>query len=285
MPERPRKWWVAGFLSLVVPGLGQIYNGQPKRGLVYYVLIWVVYPAALLIAMGLPSPPFNIIGAFILLLSTYAYIVGHAMRIARTEGQAYRLKAYNRWYLYLAMVLLSAFGVQPAASTLIKAFLAQAYRIPSGGMLPTLLIGDHILVEKFGPRSASLARGDVIVFPYPHDEDRDFIMRIVGLPGEVLEIREDQVYINDRPLSEPYAIYKDPRRSRSPRSSGNSYGPVTIPQGKLFVLGDNRDQSQDSRHWGLLDMEKIGGKVRTIYRSWDADAHGVRWQRIGQPIR
>ena len=285
MLERPRKWWVAGFLSLVVPGLGQAYNGQPKRGLVYYVLIWVVYPAALLIAMGLASPPFNIIGALLLLLLTYAYIVGHAIRIARTEGEAYRLKPYNRWYLYLAMFLLSAFGVQPAASTLIKAFLVQAYKIPSGGMLPTLLIGDHILVEKFGPRFTSLARGDVIVFPYPHDEDRDFIKRIVGLPGEVLEIREGQVYINGEPLSEPYAIYKDPGRSRSPRSPGGSYGPVTVPQRKLFVLGDNRDQSQDSRHWGFLDVSKVSGRVRTIYFSWDRNAWRVRGERIGQPIR
>jgi signal peptidase I len=147
----------------------------------------------------------------------------------------------------------------------IRAFVVQAFKIPSGSMLPTLQIGDHILVNKFIYYFEPIRRGDVIVFKYPQDESRDFIKRVIGLPGETLEIRGRQVLINGVPLKEPYAVYAD--RSSSPILERVHVDPFVIPPGKLFMMGDNRDNSMDSRVWGLLDMHKIKGKAFIVYFS------------------
>jgi signal peptidase I len=147
----------------------------------------------------------------------------------------------------------------------IRTFVVQAFKIPSGSMLPTLQIGDHILVNKFLYGLRPIQRGDIIVFKFPQDESRDFIKRVIGLPGETVEIRGRQVLVDDKPLEEPYAAYID-----SPLASAldrDRYGPVTVPAGKLFMLGDNRDQSMDSRVWGFLDVGKVKGKAFIVYFS------------------
>lgn len=147
----------------------------------------------------------------------------------------------------------------------IRAFVIQAFKIPSGSMLPTLQIGDHILVNKFIYYFEPIRRGEVIVFKYPQDESRDFIKRVIGLPGETLEIRGRQVLINGVPLQEPYAVYAD--RPSSPLLERVRLDPFVIPPGKLFMMGDNRDNSMDSRVWGLLDVHKIKGKAFIVYFS------------------
>jgi len=176
----------------------------------------------------------------------------------------------------------------------IRTFVVQAFKIPSGSMLPTLQIGDHILVNKFiygvhlpllnlwllGPWTPR--RGDIVVFKYPYDESRDFIKRVVGLPGDVVEIRDKQVHINGRLLEEPYAAYKDAAVSSNLHSARDSFGPITVPEKKLFVLGDNRDHSQDSRFWGFLDLRKLEGEAFVVYWSWDSDGMRLRWNRIGK---
>ncbi|MFQ5847084.1 MAG: signal peptidase I [Candidatus Methylomirabilales bacterium] len=178
----------------------------------------------------------------------------------------------------------------------IRTFVVQAFKIPSGSMIPTLLVGDHILVSKFiygirvpvldtwvlGPRTPK--RGDIIVFKFPYDESRDFIKRVIGLPGEVVEVRNHQVYINGKPLEESYPIYNTPEMPARFRLPGNSYGPITVPKDKLFVLGDNRDHSQDSRFWGFLDVHKVEGEAFIIYWSWDSTESRLRWNRIGKVI-
>jgi len=167
----------------------------------------------------------------------------------------------------------------------IRTFVVQAFKIPSGSMLPTLQIGDHILVNKFIYRFQSPHRGDIIVFKYPRDEGRDFIKRVIGVPGDKLMIREKQVFINDRPLSEPYVIHTDPEIQEAPYSPRDFYGPLIIPPGKYFMMGDNRDHSMDSRFWGLLDQDKIRGKAFLIYWSWDGERFRPRWERIGKLVR
>lgn len=158
---------------------------------------------------------------------------------------------------------------------IIRTFVIQAFKIPSGSMLPTLKIGDHILVSKFIYRFQDPQRGDIIVFKFPGDEKRDFIKRLIGLPNEEVEVKNNQVFINNKPLHEPYADYKDPL-------SKKNYGPYHVPDGHLFVMGDNRDNSLDSRAWGFLDKNKIKGKAWRIYWSWDKKNYGVRWKRIGK---
>ncbi len=165
----------------------------------------------------------------------------------------------------------------------IRTFVVQAFKIPSGSMIPTLLIGDHILVNKFIYLFKEPQRQDVIVFKFPQDEDRDFIKRIIGLPNDRVEIRNKRVYINGDLLKEPYVIYEDDQ-ILPPSSPRDNWGPEIVPPGHLFVLGDNRDNSMDSRFWGYLNIKKIKGKAFIIYWSWDRTKPGVRWNRIGKLI-
>lgn len=166
----------------------------------------------------------------------------------------------------------------------IRTFVVQAFKIPSGSMLPTLQIGDHILVNKFIYWFTTPERGDIIVFKFPQDEGRDFIKRVIGLPGETVEIRGKQVFINGRPLEEPYAIHLDAQIMGNPHSPRDHFGPVKVPEGQLFVMGDNRDHSMDSRFWGFLDMKKVKGKAFIIYWSWDGERFRPRWNRIGHLV-
>lgn len=179
----------------------------------------------------------------------------------------------------------------------IRTFIIQAFKIPSGSMLETLQIGDHILVNKFiyGVKLPfsnktiipfkSPQRGDIIVFEFPEDPDKDFIKRVIGLPGDVIEIQAKKVYVNRQPLDLPQAIFKDDDHimpaAKSPR---DNYGPITIKPDSLFVMGDNRDQSYDSRFWGVVNLKAVKGKAFIIYWSWDSQNFGVRWKRLAKML-
>jgi signal peptidase I len=177
---------------------------------------------------------------------------------------------------------------------LIRAFVVQAFTIPSGSMMDTLLVGDYILVNKFlyGPEvpftDAHLPglrdpqRGDIIVFKYPNDETRDFIKRIVAVGGETVQVKDNRAFVNGEPLEEDY-VRPGSIPSTPSGHCGYLYGcdPVVVPSGAYFVMGDNRDNSQDSRYWGFVKREKIRGKAFLIYWSWNGDRHWLRWRRLG----
>jgi signal peptidase I len=199
----------------------------------------------------------------------------------------------------------------------IRTFVVQAFKIPSGSMEDTLLIGDHILVNKlaYGLQLPFMhdkfhlfglmdnpERGDIIVFPFPRDPSRDFIKRVVGLPGDRVEIRNHHAYINGEALKEPY-IKLDERAVMHP-SRYSHWGPEVVPPGQLFVMGDNRDNSADSRDWGFLDSTQVKGRAFIIYWSWDSSQpkffwlgsvpipnpkavllDGIRWNRIGKLLQ
>ena len=164
----------------------------------------------------------------------------------------------------------------------IRTYVVQAFKIPSGSMIPTLQIGDHILVNKFIYRFGKPKREDIIVFKYPKDPSRDFIKRLIGLPGDTLEIRDKKVYINEKPLTEPYTIHQGTDDSVYVPVNRDNFGPITIPDGYFFMMGDNRDCSLDSRFWGLLKEDLIKGKAFIIYWSWNSDSHWVRWNRFAK---
>lgn len=196
----------------------------------------------------------------------------------------------------------------------IRVFVVQAFKIPSGSMIPTLLVGDHILVSKlayglqwpqdcrfrisFPPvtcytsrlllRFGEPQRGDIIVFRYPEDEDKDFIKRIVGVPGDTIELRNKVVYVNGVPLPDKgYTQRVDPGIIDGAINPRDNFGPVTVPENSYFVMGDNRDQSLDSRFWGYVTADKIKGKAFRIYWSWSGQGHWtkwVRWDRFGKAI-
>ena len=175
----------------------------------------------------------------------------------------------------------------------IRTFVVQAFKIPSGSMLPTLQIGDHILVNKlaYGVRvpflEEQLARfgtpkpGDVIVFVYPVDPSKDFIKRVVGVPGDVIEIRNKRVFVNGVPRDDPHAYFADGQDDARGGMPRDNFGPVTVPRDHVFVMGDNRDRSYDSRFWGFVSFDEIRGKAILIYWSWDGTDRWVRWERLG----
>jgi signal peptidase I len=185
----------------------------------------------------------------------------------------------------------------------IRTFVVQAFKIPTGSMENNLLIGDHLLVNKlvFGPTRTGLERallpvgtikrGDVIVFKYPEEPDRDFIKRVIGLPGETLEVREKKVYINGTPLDEPYVHFLQPPSASSELSEVTSfdvrerYGPVTIPPDQYFMMGDNRDNSQDSRYWGFLPRDLVKGKALVIYWSYESGREDYQENGAGATLR
>ena len=178
-----------------------------------------------------------------------------------------------------------AFLIAILLALVIRTFVVQAFKIPSGSMLPTLQIGDHLLVNKFLYWFTDPQRGDVIVFKFPQDEARDFIKRVIALPGDKVEVRGKRVYVNDKPVQESYAVHLDPSMQENPHSPRDNFAPVQAPSGQLFMMGDNRDYSMDSRFWGFLDMKKIKGKAFIIYWSWDRERFRPRWERIGKVIR
>jgi signal peptidase I len=186
----------------------------------------------------------------------------------------------------------------------IRTFVVQAFKIPTGSMEPNLLVGDHLLVNKFvfAPTVSGLertllpmrpiVRGDVVVFKFPEDPERDFIKRIVGLPGETIEVRGTQVLVNGTAVAQPFAHFLLPHDPAAPLGEGDPrehYGPVTVPAGHYFAMGDNRDNSQDSRYWGFLPGHYVKGRALMIYWSFDdaPSASGVaklvggtRWSRL-----
>jgi signal peptidase I len=155
-------------------------------------------------------------------------------------------------------------------------------------MMNTLLVGDYILVDKAVYGARAPGRGDIVVFKYPVDERRDFVTRIVGVPGETVQVRGRQVLIDGRALDEP-DVRGGPHAVTPAGSStfcGYAYAcePLVVPPDSYFVMGDNRDNSRDSRYWGFVKRDKIEGKAVQIYWSWDSDRHGLRWWRLGQGI-
>ncbi|MBI5420441.1 MAG: signal peptidase I [Deltaproteobacteria bacterium] len=184
-----------------------------------------------------------------------------------------------------------AFAVALLIALVVRTFVIQAFKIPSSSMENTLLIGDHIFVNKFlygyhipfthgrvlmfsTPR-----RGDIIVFVFPEDRSKDFIKRVVGVPGDTVEIRRKVLHVNGRPVDERYVRYADGAVIDGFIRSRDSMPPVKVPPGKLFVMGDNRDRSYDSRFWGFVDMDAVIGKAMFIYFSVDWNS-GVRWYEV-----
>jgi signal peptidase I len=188
----------------------------------------------------------------------------------------------------------------------IRTWVVQAFKIPTGSMENNLLVGDHLLVDKFvfSPAPTALERallpvrevkrGDVIVFKYPMEPERDFIKRVIGLPGETLELKKKVVYINGQPLKEDYVHFLVPigAGGLEAMDKRDDYGPVTVPEGYYFAMGDNRDNSQDSRWWGFLSRDYIKGKALMVYWSYEPEngsvtsfLTGTRWNRLLHQIR
>jgi signal peptidase I len=176
---------------------------------------------------------------------------------------------------------------------MIRSSVVEAFWVPSGSMLPTIEIGDHLFVNKLayglrvpllGAKVAEfgrLQRGDIVVFLSPTDGETDLIKRVVAVAGDTVEIRDKKLFVNGEPALDNHARFVDPHLRGAPR---DNYGPERVPPGKFFVLGDNRDQSYDSRYWGFADVASIKGQATFVYWSWDRKAGWPRWSRFGHSI-
>ena len=251
---KKRKPILAFLLSLVTPGLGQMYNGQFRKGISYLVGFFLVYIVFSFLLFNF----YGMIFYVIVMIGFFLFVLIGAVRGA-VKFKTIELKSYNKWYIYLIIFLLSNAAIRPLVGWTIKNNIARSYKIPSSGMAPTLLVGDHLVADMRIYKSEKPKRGDIIIFEFPKDPSKDFIKRVIGMEGEKVEVINNKIYINQKLLDDPWGYFtKD-------YPVLDTFGPVVVPKDSLFVLGDNRNNSQDSRFWGFVNREKVKGKALYLY--------------------
>jgi signal peptidase I len=302
--QRPRHALWAVLLSVAATGLGHIYCGRLLKGLVLFFASFAFAPIIVIAAQNAASPLMLalVIIALLFLLGIFIYALVDAGFLARRLGNNYQLKEYNRWYVYLLFIVVAISYPTNLASS-IRDDILQAFKIPSQSMAPNILPGDRVLLNKARYKIAPVQRGDVVVFVYPDDRRRYYLKRIVGLPGDSVEIRDNMVYVNDRPLvqdpvkNKPTLNFSLPAQARMVvEENGHQGYPVIIdpdhptrmarmvvPHGQCFVLADNRplttqDEGRfgDSREFGPVPLADIKGRVAAVY--WPA----LNWLRFGR---
>lgn len=270
---KPRRPWLAALLSLVATGVGQVYNGKWKKGVGFLV-------AELVLALAM----LPLFGNFTSLVLFITFLLGFNVFVAvEAYTTAKELKRFvpgraNRWRVYAAFVaggLVLGGAFELAADT----WFYRTYQTPTASMAPTIRAGDRFMVEVLG-RNAPVERGDIVIFRAPDGDDRDFVKRVIALPGEIVEIRNKAVIVDGQPLNEPYAFHLDSAEV----PARDDLGPYAVPQGSYFVMGDNREKSLDSRFLGPIGRERITGRALYIYFPADAGAEG--WaDRLGVELR
>ena len=272
---KKRRPWLAVLLSFFSFGLGQLYNGQPKK-----CVFFILYPF-LLILLAIPFTLSGFIGLVvhtILAVCIFLFMLIDAA-VSAMKAKQYKLRWYNKWYIYFLLFIFLFFGRNQLyyiyAKTTVLPFI-QPFKIVTGSMLPNIRVGDRIIADMTYDVLSDGKRGDVIVAVSPEDK-QFYIKRIIALPKERITIYEGTVYINGQPLEELWELVFDPNfhvqaELHAKYAVGDEY---VVPDGHVFLLGDNRDRSLDSRHWGAVDVNKIKGKV--LYIFWSDDI-----SRIGQ---
>lgn len=276
---------LAMFLQFLTPGLGHLYNGQIRKAIVIFLISLFggvfLFPASISTFNGLIL--FLAVGlAFVL------YIMIDAL-YSSIKLKRIKIRAYNKWYIYLIIIIVNA--IIGNFYPVIESY--QAFKIPAGSMKPTLLIGDHIIVDKQAYSNEKPLRGDVVVFQWPKDESKAYIKRIVGIEGDKVQIVKGALYINDEIVktrslgkfsddsilqADVYEeIIGENRHSILDQiKNSEDFGPVTVPEHSIFVLGDNRDNSMDSRYWGFVSLNKIIGKPLYVYWARDKNRLGLQ---------
>ncbi len=334
-----RSAWKAGLMSLLLPGLGQLYNGQASKGGLLYLLFQSIALSSVAFIIGPLLSPQTLVAAFVLCLLAYISIAAEAATAAYRKQVTFHPKWYHKWYIYVVVILVAHFVVSPILGLPFVNAPIRAFKLPSRSMQPSLLVGDFVLTQVLEQSDTPLKRQDIIVFPYPWMPKRRYLKRIVALPGEQVEVRDQALYVNGQPLPESYTQYlpdaesshlepvvvpkkgdqveiRDDRRlylngepvsipeqSFFPRDGGGPLsgfelfygrlfpasttldrpvGPLTVEEDYYFTLGDNRNHSKDSRHWGLVPRSTVISVVERIYWSWDSSEQRVRWDRIGK---
>jgi signal peptidase I len=252
--RKKRSPLVALVLSFLTPGLGQFYNGQIKRAALLYLGEISLIP--ILTLSGLFRTFWGLLFSLVVGIGFLLFVIIDAPYNA-TRLKELRLRSYNRWYIYLIIVLVNLFVINPAITSILP---FKPYKIPAGSMEPTLLVGDHFVADRTIYRAKEPVRNDIVVFPYPEDKSKDFIKRVIGTPGDEIQMQDKQIFINDQIYDDKYGYYDE--------KAGNPnryFGPVVVPKDHYFVLGDNRDHSLDSRFFGFVPFSELKGQALYIY--------------------
>lgn len=296
---RPRKPLMALLMSLVLPGFGQLYNGEPNRAIWFFLAYCALgVPGLAVIALYLPSGLMlpALVVALGLILALWIYGMVDAWRSARRQPD-YVPRPWQTSGLYVLMLVLCAFIVQPLFASYVRNHEVESFRVPSSSMEPTLMHGDFIFSDKrynCPNCKQAVRRGDIAIFSDPNDRTRYYVKRIIGLPGERVQIRGREVLINGRSLNIDETQGPDGRRvseSEGPKHWQVLWSAqqgqladtdVTVPSGQVYVLGDNRNQSVDSRSFGTVPLQDVVGRVRQVWFSYaDRD---IGWTRMGKVI-
>lgn len=264
---------LAGLLSLIIMvGLGQIYNGRLLRGL----LIFLGYEG-LMVLMRLGQWPYKFWGLVITLclFLLYGLFACTDAIVLAVRVKSIKLQPYNRWYIYLAIFVVASIcngiaGMTP--SSLMSGI--KPYSFPSASMAPTLQPGDKIMADLKAYSRQSPQRGDLVLFPHPENPAKNLIKRLVAFGGEEVLVKNNILFIDGKQIDEPYL------QKNLETNSDSDFGPFTVPQGMVFVLGDNRPNSADSQMWGAIDIKSIRGKALYIYYSKDHARIGKDLQQV-----
>lgn len=293
--DRARAPWWAAFLSLIVPGLGHVYSGRARRGL--GVALGTTAGGVGLIFFSMIAPYRMLrVAAILLIAAVLIWAMVDAFRVARAQ-KGFALRWYNRWYFYVALWLAAALVVQPQLQAMVFRHVAQAFVLRSGPMEPTILAGEYVLTAPI--RERAISRGMPVVYQVP--EEGSYVGRVAALPGDTVEMRRKVLHIGGLPRREAYARHidpiDDPRDERMAwqaeflaaarpgyRPSRDNWGPLVVPAGQYLLLGDNRDNSLDSRYLGFIARDQIDRRPVWIYLSRDVMDGAWRWHRIGRGI-
>lgn len=278
--HKPKNPWLAGLLSLFVWGLGHYYCGHTKKGILLFL---AYFPAMFMVGIlcFLPPPKLNIALYILFLLSTNILIAWDAIQLTKgltPSESAQKIISVNSIILLMAVGLIT---IRLFKSTVIKNHFFEAFKITSASMAPALQNKDFVLIDKWNFKKGEILRGDVIVFLFSDDPEKKFIKRVIGLPGEKLSIMNGTVFINGKELNETYSNHSYPIEEKS-SALWNNFGPVDIPKDNVFVLGDNRQNSLDSRQKGFIKSTNILGKAGVIYFSFQDYPFQIRWNKIGE---
>jgi signal peptidase I len=260
---RARRPWLACILSLLGGGpLGQIYVGRMRRSFVLWLVGACIFPILAFATISLPIQRPGLILLFSCALAVPIYLAVDAFLLARRDRFP-SPRRYQKWWAYVLFFALFCVG-NNAVAYLVRAFVAEAFIVPTRGMSPTILPGERILVDRVWYSPDRIHRGDVVVFRSEGPGSPLFVQRIAGLPGDVIEIRNERVFINGAKWDDPHAVFTGPL---PPFGAMVDYGPATVPANSYFFLGDNRRRSKDSRMIGPISMTDIYGVARFIYWS------------------
>jgi len=257
--KKTRNPFIAALLSLPVPGLGQIYNGRGALGLVFFLI-----SIALPFLWGVSGWPRHFTGlvAFAIAATVFwLFIIVHAFIQARRIRET-ELKKYQTPGVYAPLILLSlSLNIFLPARIWMSSLGVSPYRMATASMMPTLQKGDFLMTDPKAYNHQAPKRGDLVVFEYPRDPTKQFIMRVIAFEGETVEIKNKQVFSANEPLQESYKVHED----IAIENSRDNFGPLKIPAGHCFVLGDNRDNSNDGRYWGALPLANVKGQALYVY--------------------